>query len=281
MEHKPWPLIILAFIHLIEPATKVLFYGFFYNITPLQVVTLLYQNDTPLQLFQFFFLFPIAGIAIYAVKKWSLPVFLLVELLVFSINASYLNELYQTNQLLLFSCFVFFGILNLAIVSYLLIPAVRLAYVDPRIRWWEAEPRYSVSMDCMIDNKTPGKIKNISTKGVFITTDRDLRINSNTRIAFKFIAPSLDLNLNVKVVVRHKFTIKGTEGYGVQFVGLTKDNKHFINALVKFMEKSRVDRRPPRRNLFNLIQWFVTFIKTGEGLIFKAKRRSLHRTGQI
>ena len=277
MEHKPWPLLILAFIHLIEPISKIIFYSLFFNITPSHVVLSVYQSETLLHFLEFLFLFPIAGIAIYSVKRWSLPVFLIVEAWVFYINASYLNDLYQTQQLWLFGSFVLFGLLNLAIVTYLLIPAVRIAYLDPHVRWWEAQPRYSVNLDCVIDNKMNGFIKNISADGVFIKTENDLAIDSDARLIFKFTAPSMEFSLNTKIQVLHKFNINDVTGYGAKFVGLSKDNKHFINALIKFLDKSNVERRPPHRNLKSFIRWFTTLIKTGEGLVMRNKLNSMHR----
>jgi len=277
MQHKPWPLLILAFIHFIEPITKVIFYSFFFNITPWHVVSVIYNNESTLYFLQFLFLFPIAGIAIYAVKKWSLPVFLLVELLVLIINSQYLNELYQTNQLWLFGCFIFFGLLNLTIVTYLLIPAVRIAYVDPKIRWWESDPRYSVNIDCIIDNNITGQIKNISIGGVFIKTNNNLEIDSNARLIFKFQTPSSKNHINTKIRVLHKFRINNIDGYGVLFVDLSKDNKYLLKSIIKFLDRSNVERRPPRRNLKSLLQWLAILITTGKGLSILNKTTPLRK----
>lgn len=266
MEHKPWPLLILAFIHFIEPVTKISFYSFYYHIHPLETVLNVYQSASAFHAFEFFFLFPIAGLAIFAVKKWSFPVFLIVELWVLIINVPYLNELYQTNQVWLFSSFISFAILNLVIVSYLLLPAVRIAYLDPRIRWWEAEPRYSVNLDCKVNNQTAGIIKNISSSGVFIAIDSDLEINSTVALEFKFSAPSMEFMIRSRVAVLHKFTINNIEGYGAQFSGITKGDKHLIKSIIKYLEKSKTVRRPPRRNVGDLILWMITLFKTGKGL---------------
>lgn len=266
MEHKPWPLLILAFIHFIEPVTKISFYSIYFNINPLDAVLNVYHSETALHAFEFFFLFPIAGFAIFSVKKWSYPVFILAELWVLMINVPYLTELYQTNQIPLMGFFILFGLLNLAIVSYLLLPAVRVAYLDPRIRWWEAKPRYSVNIDCRVNNKSLGTIKNISTSGVFITTDNNLEIDSDAVITFNFSAPSMEFNIKSKVLVLHKFSIYNIEGYGARFVDLTKENKHLVKSMIKYLEKSNTKRRPERRSYTDLIQWMLTLIKTGKGL---------------
>lgn len=265
MNHKPWPLLILAFIHFIEPVTKITFYSIYFHINPLNAVVNVYQGSSAIQVFEFFFLFPIAGYAIYAVKKWSYPVFIIVEIWVFMINMPYLNELYQTNQMPLLGFFILFGAINLSIVTYLLLPAVRIAYLDPRIRWWEAKPRYSVNIDCKVNNKTAGTIKNISASGVFITTETNFIINSSVELAFQFTAPSIDFYIKSKAIVLHKFVINDIEGYGARFVDLSKDNKRQINKIIKYLDKSNTKRRPVHRNATDLIQWLTDVIKTGKG----------------
>jgi len=271
MEHKPWPLLILAFIHFIEPLTKVLFYSVIFSVTPLHIVQTLYQSETILHLFNFFCLFPLAGIAIFAIKKWSLPLFLLVELYVFIINIDYLQTLYQTDQILLFTSFVFFGVLNVIIVTYLLIPAVRIAYLDPRVRWWETYPRYHTNIDIKINNSISGKIQNISRSGVFITTNYDLPIDTAAQLDFTFNSQSKESNLKPNVVVLNKYEINNATGYGAIFHELTKNEKRLIKTIIKTLDKTGATRRPPRRNINTLLQWFITLVTTGKGLFFKSK----------
>lgn len=271
MEHKPWPLLVLAFIHFIEPLIKIVLYSIIFNSSLLQILESMYEAKTAIQLFHFFFLFPIAGLAIYSIKKWSLPVFLLIEVYVFIINIGYLNNLYQTDQILLFTLFIFFGAVNIIIVWYLLVPAVRIAYLDPRVRWWEANPRYHTNIDCTIDNSITGKIQNISLSGVFITANYDLSIDSTVQLDFKFNTQANEINLKQKALILNKYNIKNSTGYGAIFYEPTKDNKKLIKVLIKFLDKSKATRRPPHRNPLNLIRWFITLITTGKGLFFKIK----------
>lgn len=271
MEHKPWPLVVLAFIHFIEPLTKILFYSVLFNISPLQIAESTYENETLIQQFNFFLLFPIAGIAIFAVKKWSLPVFLFIEVYVFTINIDYLNVLYQTDQIFLFSCFIFFGAMNVIFVTYLLVPAVRIAYLDPRIRWWEASPRYHTNINCSINNSLTGVIQNISRSGVFITTNYDLPMDSTVRLEFKFKAQDKEINLKPKALVLNKYDITNSTGYGAIFYELTKEEKCLIKVIIKFLDKSKATRRPPHRNPLDLFRWFIKLITTGKGLFFKTK----------
>lgn len=269
MEYKPWPLLILAFFHFIEPISKIIFYSVYFQVSPIDAAVIEYQAGSAMNVFEYFFLFPIAGFALFSVKKWSFPVFIIVEIWVFAINLPYLNELYQLNQLWLLGFFILFGVLNVFVVGYLLLPAVRIAYMEPRIRWWEAKPRYSVNIKSILDDQTKAEVKNISKSGVFMATHENLAIDSEVDVEFTFAAPLIsakEFHIKLKVLVLHKFFVDNIEGYGAKYIGLTAGNKFLINALIKCLEKSDVERRPPRRNISDLIYWFTTLVKTGKGL---------------
>ncbi len=277
METKPWPLLILAFFYLIEPLTKVVFYSFYWHISPFEFVQIEYYAGSMINNFEFFLLFPIAGIALFAVKKWSFLVFLSVQAWVFITNIPYLMELYQTNQAWLMLSFAGFGLLNIAIVTYLLLPAVRIAYLDPRIRWWEAKPRYSVNVSCEIDDKIQSIVRNISESGVFITTDMDLPIDSDINLAFILNAESTKFDIKSRAQVVHKFMVSGHEGFGARFKDLVKGDRRLMKSMIKYLESSNCDRRPPRRHFSDLINWVVTLLTTGEGLFPKTRLRASNK----
>jgi len=268
MEYKPWPLLILAFFHFVEPILKILFYSVYFQVSPVDVAIIEYQTGTAAHVFEYFFLFPIAGFAIYSVKKWSFPVFIFVELWVLVINMPYLNELYQTNQFWLFGFFVVFGVLNITVVSYLLLPAVRIAYLDPRLRWWEASPRYALDISVSMNDEFIGMIKNISKSGVFIATHKKLLVDSEVALEFSLIPPQTS-HIRLKAAVKHKFFVNSTEGYGVRFLNLTAKNKYLISTMIHYLESSGYDRRPPRRNIIDLFFWIKTLVQTGKGISLK------------
>jgi hypothetical protein len=271
MENKPWPLLILAFFHVIEPLTKILFFSIYWQISPFEFVQIVieHNSDSMVNTLGFFLFFPIAGFALFAVKKWSLFVFLVIQVWVLIINIPYLVDLYQTSQLWLLLSFIGFGLLNIAVVTYLLLPAVRIAYLDPRIRWWEAKPRYSANIPCEIDGKIQSTVRNISQSGVFITTDMDLPIDSDVNLEFILNAELTKFDIKSRAHVVHKFTVGGHEGYGARFNEFSPENKRLIKSMIKYLEKSNCQRRPPRRRFSDLIHWFVTLLTTGKGLLPK------------
>ncbi len=273
MENKPWPLLILAFFHFIEPLTKIVFYSFYWHISPFEFVRVVIEHNggSMITNFEFFLLFPVAGLALFAVKKWSYFVFLAVQAWVFIVNVPYLIELYQTNQAWLLLSFIGFGLLNIAMVTYLLLPAVRIAYLDPRIRWWEAKPRYSAHIPCEIDGKIQSTVRNISQSGVFITADIDLPIDSDINLEFILNAAPTTFDIKSRAKVVYKFMVDGHEGYGARFTELSPDNKRLMKSMIKHLEKSHCQRRPPHRHLSDLIHWITALLTTGKGFLPKTR----------
>src|SRR5690606_37834368 len=121
-----------------------------------------------LHLFEYFCLFPIAGIAILSVKRWSIPIFLVVEIWVIISNFSYFQKLFQTQHYLLLGILITFVMLNTATVLYLLLSTMRQFYFDPTLRWWRAKPRYQKRIECAVNGLKNFWILNISITGVFI-----------------------------------------------------------------------------------------------------------------
>lgn len=272
MEKRPWPLLILASLHLSEPLIKVLSYMIYWNCT-LSYLLNLHSLQNPLIAFIFFFACPIAGGAIFAVRKWSLPVFILMQaLIVYSHYRNHLEAPY------LFSNFLFYGLClgNLALVSYFLVPAVRLAYVDPKFRWWESKPRYEVKWQAKLTQDThtqKGTIVNISESGVLLDeSDRTLDTEKDIQVAFHYEGE--DINLSGKAV-RH-FPNGSVYQYGVKFDKMPPSKRKKIKKCIQSLERLGVERRPRRGSSQTLLQWASTLLKTGQGLFpnYKTPKKS-------
>ena len=262
---------ILAFFHFIEPFSKLTFYSVFFSMNPLEIISIEITEGSPRHIFEYFFLFPIAGVAIFAVKKWSLSVFLGVEFWVFISNLPYLQELYTTQQYLLFSFFIIFAVLNVTVVSYLLIPAVHVAYLDPKIRWWEAKPRYTINAECSIDkNDNVATIRDISENGVFISSKNDLEIGSEVNLCFKVERAAARLTkdeLSIRAKVVHHFSVDNHPGYGARFTLVSRADRGIIRKMIRALDASNAKRRPPRLTFSDLVSWIKTLMVTGKGLI--------------
>jgi hypothetical protein len=264
MEKKPLPIIILAILHLIEPLTKSVFIMLFYGFSGLtSALTEYYTSGSYVYLFEYFLLFPIAGFAIYKVKNWSIPVFLIAEIWVFMANIQNFKLFYESAQYLQLGFWIAFALLNVIVVLYFLLPAVRLAYFNPNIRWWESKPRYKKTIKCLIDGNE-ALIKNISITGIFVVAKETLKEGEQVSIEFS------DSNTDIKVAANivHNFKMDGEAGSGVQFNKLSGNVRSKLKTLLKKYEAEGLPRRPERSSFsedFNA--WVKSFSKNGTGLV--------------
>jgi hypothetical protein len=269
MEYRPWPLVLLAVFHLSEPLAKVSFYSLFYGYNFLDIISYEVRNNNFLHIFEFFFLFPLAGLALYKVKKWSFPVFIIIEIWVFVANWAYFGHLLATKQYVMLTCLIVFGVLNLLVVGYLLLPAVRIAYTDPRMRWWEAAPRYSIDIPCRVNDEFDATILNISRTGAFFALDSDLTLDKKTPLHFEHSGESF----SCKGKVVHRFALSGRNGYGYEFGKLDSSSRKTLRSLLKKFDEQGIPRRPKKRSeLAAFKEWLLTVAKTGKGLVPETRK---------
>ena len=269
MPHRPLGLIVLGVLHILEPIGKLLYY----KLVMPDLSSRIFNNllNLPfIELFTWLALFPIAGIAILAVKNWSLPVFLAVESYVVYSNYSVFKLMYLKGHYLDLSFLLGFSILNILVVTFLLVPAVRIYYVDPKIRWWEAFPRYNVGLDAVLEGFGATKVHDMSKSGVFAEAIDG--VNEGDIVPLIFSYDGQEYKLNGKTVA---FFQKGPiKGMGIQFFGLDTKDKKMVSRLIKTWEKVGIDRRPAKRNYFKeFIVWFKEFVRTGKVIQAKKYRK--------
>lgn len=203
----------------------------------------------------------VAGIAVYCVKKWSYPVFLICMLwLTFQI-------FYSLSPNMTFSELFFTLILpmsmNILYVSYILLPNVRAAYYDPRLRWWENKPRYVFSTDIKIrseENMILGTMSNISEGGLFASIATPIEPNTVIELEFEILGTNIELK--AKIVYRKP----DGASHGIQFIDVTRVQKKLLRNIVTKLAKEKYEvTRPVPVWTEDLTKWFLTLIKTGKG----------------
>ena len=266
MQYRPLPLIILGVLHILEPIGKILYYKFFLAHLSDRIFLNIF-NLPFIELFTWLALFPIAGIAILAVKNWSLPVFLLVETYVVYSNYSVFKLMYLRGHYFDLALLLGFSILNILVVTFLLVPAVRIYYTDPKLRWWEAFPRYAVNIAAKLEGFGATKIHDMSKSGVFVDAKEGLKEGDILPLSFE--TNGNRYKLNGKVIA---FFSKGAiNGMGIQFFGISNHDKKVIARLIRSWEKEGVSRRPAKRNYRDEI--YSTIKK-----IFKFNRKPIHKS---
>jgi len=221
MKQRPLLFIILGVLHLIEPLFKILFF----KITtafPIDVIlTNVIQISEFRDIFEFWFLFPIAGIALLGVKKWSYPIFvgvqaysLVAHLTYKSYSWPYVDQVPQWPSLLLLAC-------NIAIIIYFALPDVRKPFFDASVRWWEPKERFSFNFPCTVHFSANQKlidaeILNISHSGAFIKNSNLLQLKNEYGDLYVNICIG-ELALSIKSVIVSQHDFRGQKGLGIKF----------------------------------------------------------------
>lgn len=249
MQNKPWIIIIIGLCHLAEPFVKIFYYSFLLSKNPLVTFAEQFTYFNPWHIYIVFFNFPLAGIAILSVKKWSVPVFLTAQVLVVFDFIYKFKGFVDGGQIAVAVSLVVFTIVNIVLVSYLLGSSLKIAFLDPKVRWWESYPRYLI--------KKPGmasfgevEVHDLSRSGAYIASSEIPSSDFNLSLEL------MDEKLSLKCSPVHEITLYDKPGCGVKFIELSWQNRRSLRRLSVKFEKAGFQRRPEKIPfLQGLINW--------------------------
>ncbi len=264
MRRKPWPIIMLAILHIFAPIGNLFFNAFRIGVSPTYLwnywIYVLPKYHLLINVF-----FPaIAGLLIYICRKWSYWTYIFTICIIFSVSMG--DLFFMHDHVSYFSvalrCVTFAA--NILIVSYVVVPSIRNIYLDPRLRWWEAAPRYMFVTDVSF-NDSAGMSINISQGGLFLTSRKKLEESDMLQLSWSIYGYTY--NAVGKVV--YKSPRSASEGYGVQFQH-TPESKKDLKKLIKILhaEKQLDGNRLPRPD-DSFLTWASRLLKTGKGLFPK------------
>ncbi len=217
MHKRPLLFILIGILHLIEPLIKILYFKLTTPFGLTTILTNISNIDQPRAFFEFWLLFPLGGIALLGVKRWSYPIFVGVQ---FYNIWSHLN--YQSFTWPYVSEVPFFSslallVINIFVIIYFALPDVRRPFFDKRMRWWETSTRYHLRIPVSVvlgnGEELNCDIINISRSGAFINLPRPLEIHQMITLKIRF--HDFELSLKSKNMSNH--TVAGEKGHGVQF----------------------------------------------------------------
>jgi len=239
MKKRPLLFVLLGILHLLEPIGKLLYFkwdtGLDWNI----IIDNLAQMEGFKNIFDFWMLFPLGGIALLMVKAWTYPLFVGVQ--VYSVINHLLYEKYTWPYL---SERPFLGAIlllsfNLLIIIYFSLPMVRRPFFDRRMRWWESRPRYGGEIPCLVEltglhKSFTSKIFNISEGGAFVEKVPGLSLGETVKI--KFSLHNFSFDLTGKIVNSHQ--INAIDGFGLQFFFTNTSERADIKKFIKELKKT-------------------------------------------
>ena len=171
MKQKPLFFIILGVLHLLEPFSKILFFKSSTDFSLITIFNNVLAMGDPLKFFEFWFLFPLGGVALISVKNWSYPLFYLVQgYSVFS-HLSYQSYHWPYLAKTPFWSSLTLLAINLVLMTYFLLPKVRQPFLDKRFRWWETNKRFYLGVLATVwcHNDTDKTIKSVKLDNISLT----------------------------------------------------------------------------------------------------------------
>lgn len=269
MKRRPWPIVILAFFHILSPVGNFFFNAMYVDASYADYLRAYFSPQNFTSSILFFVLPPLAGLAIYLCKKWSFWIYFVIMsiILIHSIfNWSTRSEIGTIVPLVLLF------VVNTSIVSYFLIPAVRQIYFDPRLRWWETKPRYSVNYEAKLkfDSQTiEAKVMNLSESGLFAIVNHNVP-GDGARIEVSFVDDGTTYTM-IGTVIHHQR--QGEMGIGIRFIH-SADASRSVKFLTKKLdsEGKRITTRDPGPE-DSLTSWLKNIFKGPKALFPKIDKK--------
>jgi hypothetical protein len=265
MRTRPWPLVILALLQFLSPVGTVLINAYALGVKPGYVIGWILSNS-PLQIFETLFLMPIAGFAIYQMKRWGYFVFFAA--MTWGLISNLLALRHSASPYSLGVVLLLFAIPMLLAV-YFLLPAVRRTYFDPSVRWWEAKSRFVLETPVEISTgaaAAEGRIQNISEGGIACTIQRPT-FSPGQELKLKFVVAGVVFK--IPGIVMHS----AAGFYGIRFLHDRVSARRFCQ-LVQGLELIGVPHRDQdiaKPWHVGVREWALTVLKTGRGLVPEVK----------
>ncbi len=256
MRVRPWPIIIIALIHILAPVFNIASSAYLNHVNSMDYLEYLLTNKNLIEN-AFWILLPvIIGFSILRFRKWS---YFLLVIFTITVNFIFIHE-WWTSPIPL-PTFLFLEAINIIILGYFLLPSVRNVYLKPSLRWWEQKPRYLVDLPILIETEetsAPGFIRNISEGGCLLETNLKFSQGDMPKISFEIFQK--------KFAMRTQIVHKGRDGYGSFFIKVSPSQ----NELNKLIDQFAVQGYPLRTEIPTLkesfFQWLKSILK-GKGFV--------------
>ena len=178
----------------------------------------------------------ITGYGLWELRRWSWYVLLLSQLLVTYENAVFIfnySESHHKAAAYLFSLVFQFGLI------YQIAKDIRVPYFFPKIRWWESNPRYRLSVPVTLflknGEKAQGEILDLSMAGCFIKLRPELPEDEELKIDFRIFGQ--ELKCDGVAVWATQSTVTHPKGIGVKFSPLQKGQKRAFRVIGRKLRK--------------------------------------------
>jgi hypothetical protein len=231
MPRRPTIITILTIGYVVSPFF-ILLQGAYVHHLPLfgpeGILRRLYFTDIATLL-----LYPLSAFAIYSVKKWGWYLFIGCALCLVAYNGYVfsLSPRYNVVLLLLYNIAIAF-VAGLFFRRHVIAP-----YFNPRLRWWETEPRYRIDVYAELaaeGRRLRVELLDISTGGCYGSLRAGLSPGETCQMTIHCMKRQVDVTGRLLRVVPLEDDLVGC---GFMFVGKTEQQERALQEILKILER--------------------------------------------
>lgn len=186
--------------------------------------------------------FPLVGVGMLTVRRWGWVTFVAFSLFLIGYNSFsfFINHTYSLGLVVLYN-------VGLAAVTFVFFRKhLRAPYFNPRLRWWNIDPRYPVLLTASLefaDSSCDVEVLDISKSGVFLGTCADIEVGQTHRV--KIVAYGQTVRCTGKVM-RRSAPGAAKPGFGLMFENLDPGARNDLRVLLaKLVQEGARERGLP------------------------------------
>jgi hypothetical protein len=187
----------------------------------------------------------VSGYGLWEILRWSWYVVIVSQVFLSYENAVFVFNYSESHHKL--AAYLISLLLQLMVV-YRIAQEVRVPYLFPKIRWWESNPRYRVSVVVSITRSNgqivEGEILDLSLSGCFVKVRPDLILHERVLLTFKMFEN--EINAEGNLVWLAQSAVTHPKGIGVKFGLLQRSQKRVLKVIVRKLKKIAVLYRRSR-----------------------------------
>lgn len=181
----------------------------------------------------------VVGYGLWEMRRWAWYLLVTVDMLISYESALFVNDYGESHHKgLAFSTFIFI----LFLITYRVSKEIRVPYFFPRIRWWESNPRYRLSVSVKLERKKngevvhlDGQILDLSMGGCFVKLRTE--IPQDEVLSLSFTVFGHPISCEGMVVWRTQSTVTHPKGLGIKFGSLSRAQKKSLKQINQRLKK--------------------------------------------
>jgi Tfp pilus assembly protein PilZ/uncharacterized membrane protein (DUF2068 family) len=178
----------------------------------------------------------ISGYGLWEAKRWAWYLFLFANVFIGYANAIIAVHFSESHHTALAFILMTVGLIG---VLFRVGREMYVPYFLPRIRWWESNPRYKLSIPTLIRRNDldliSGEILDISMGGCFVKLKGDVPEHDNIRIRFMLFGAEIEVPGTV--VWCTQSTVTHPKGIGIKFAPLPRHERRILRVMTRKLKE--------------------------------------------